>query len=315
MMSDVRPVVLAMVLAIGVGSASADDRGAIQLAQAAPPPAPLPPQPPAPVPVRQTWTVYHGASELLVRDAIAIVRIRPEDREDIAVSIRADGRLPAPSVRKSGRKLIIDGRAGPGASCGGDVGAPRAAHARFGHVASADFPIIDIRTPEVLDAALNGALFTTIGPALEAQLAIAGCGQTLVGPVDGDFDLALSGSADAVVGAVGVAQIRIAGAGDVILAGADALDVSIAGAGDLSAAHLDGGPARIAIQGAGDVVIAGGEADSLTVAIAGSGDVVFRGVARTLDAAIAGSGDVVVRHVEGRVNQRVIGGGEVVVGH
>lgn len=311
----VRSAALAVVLALGFGSAAAGELEPVQLAQAAPPPAPRPPQPPAPVPVRQTWTIYHGASELQVRDAIAIIRIRPEDREDIAVSIRADGRLPAPSVRKSGRKLIIDGRAGPGVSCGGDVGAPRATHARYGQVSSADFPVIDIRTPESLEAGLNGALFTTIGPALEARLAIAGCGQTIVGPVDGDFDLALSGSADAVVGAVGAAQIRIAGAGDVILAGADALDVSIAGAGDLSAAHLDGGPARIAIQGAGDVVIAGGDADSLTVAIAGSGDVVFRGEARTLDAAIVGSGDVVVRHVEERVNQRVIGAGEVVVGH
>ena len=53
---------------------------------------------------------------------------------------------------------------------------------------------------------------------------------------------------------------------------------------------------------------------TMTVSVAGSGNVVFGGVAGSLTARIAGSGDVRARQVRGQVRKTVMGSGAVRIG-
>jgi hypothetical protein len=277
---------------------------------------PAPPAPPAfPVGDPAAWSRYEGAREVQLRDVAAFVRVRPENRTDVAVGVIHRGPLPALEFRTSRNRLIIDGNLRRQIrSCHARGQSFEVQTARQGRLTGERLPIIELRVPMDAVVSAGGAVRLLMGPSDTARVRLEGCGDADIERVQGEADIAISGSPDLRIYDAGRATIAVAGAGDVVLGVARAgLTVSIAGSGDFVAARADG-PTSIAIQGAGDVLVRDGRATTLSVAIAGAGDVTHNGSAERLDAAILGAGDVRVRRVDGEVTRRVLGGGEVVVG-
>jgi hypothetical protein len=262
------------------------------------------------------FTQYEQANEVELRGIAGFVRVLPENRTDIAVAVINGGPLRAPTARRSGRKLILDGRMRRqirGCEVG-EGGAFTVRTARNGTLHAADLPIIEIRTPQNVVLGVNGAVRLRVAPSQSAQIALEGCGDADVDRVEGTASVAVAGISDLRLAEAAEVEVALAGAGDMSLGVArDGLTVSIAGAGSFVAARADG-PTSVAIQGAGDVTIRDGRATQLSVAIAGAGDVTHNGSAERLDAAIFGAGDVRVRQVSGPVSRRVLGGGEVIIG-
>jgi hypothetical protein len=270
--------------------------------------------PAAPTSVARQWARY-DADEVVIRDAAALVRVTPEDRADVALSIVNEGRLPSPEVRVSRGRLMIDGTLRRQIrSCRVNGNDFEVVTSRQGRLHGRELPVIEVRVPRHAVVAAGGAVRLHLAPAASANVRLDGCGDADIVRVDGEADVSLAGAPDLRLYEAGSAEVRVAGSGDVVLGVVrDGLTVSIAGAGDLTAARADG-PTNIALQGAGDVVIRDGRASTLSVAIAGAGDVIHNGSAERLDAVILGAGDVRVRAVSGEVSRRVLGGGEVVVG-
>jgi len=250
-----------------------------------------------------------------VRDAAALVRVVPEERADVAVSVVNPGPLPAPSVRVSRGRLLIDGQLRRQIrSCrvrGSDF---EVVTSRQGRLSVAQLPTIELRVPREADLSAGGAVRLHVAPAQSARVRLDGCGDADIVRVDEEAEIAVSGAADLRLYEAGSAEISMAGGGDVVVGVVrEGLRLSIAGAGDFTAARADG-PTNIAVQGAGDVTIRDGRATTLSVAIAGAGDVVHNGSAERLDVVILGGGDVRVAAVSGEVTRRILGGGEVRIG-
>lgn len=297
---------------------------AAAVAQTAPvaPPAPATPRvaptpPTAPVaPARLEWRRYLRASEIRLENMAAYVRVRPEERDDVAVAIVNQGPLPAPNLRRSGRRLVIDGRLrGQLLTCtvrgatGFDVRTRRQ-----GQVSGGQLPVIEIRVPLEAVVTARGAMRMHMTAAESAEVSFDGCGDADIERVDDLAQVAVAGDA----------KMRIFDAGELVAALAgeaqlearyvrDGATVSIAGAGVFRAARADG-PTNIVIQGAGEAAIGEGRAEDMTVVINGAGEVIHNGSAESLDVFIVGAGDVRVREVEGEVSRRVLGAGRVVVG-
>lgn len=283
-------------------------------AQAAAQTAPAAPAAPTTVETR-SWQRYPAAREVQLRDVAAIVRVTPENRTDVAISITQRGPLPAPELRMRGDRLVVDGRLRRQIRECGTRNDPRAVTtSRHGRVAGDQLAIIDVRVPQSVVFAANGAAFVSIGQAQSGRVALDGCGDADIGNVADEIELAVAGGSEVRLHGAGSAEIAVAGGGDVTIGVIrNGANIAIAGAGDIVAARIDG-PTSIAVQGAGDVTIRDGRATSLSVAIMGAGDLVHNGSAERLDAAILGAGDIRVRSVDGEINRRVLGAGEVVVG-
>jgi hypothetical protein len=273
-----------------------------------------PAAPTEPASVAHHWARY-DASEVTLRDVAALVRVRPENRGDVAVSIVNAGQLPAPELRVSRGRLVIDGKLRRQIrSCRVNGNDFEVVTSRQGRLHTAQLPVIELRVPEHAVVSAGGAVRLHLAPAETAEVALSGCGDADIVSVAGAANIAVSGAGDLRLYDAGQAEVRVAGAGDVVLGVVrSGLTVSIAGAGDFTAARADG-PTNIALTGAGDVTIRDGRATTLSVMIAGAGDVTHNGSAERLDAVIVGGGDVRVRSVSGEVSRRVLGGGEVVVG-
>jgi len=259
------------------------------------------------------WARYPAANEVQLRDLVAIVRITPQARGDVALAMINPGPLPDPDLRIARNRLIVDGAQRRVRSCHGDGQEFTVNTQRNGRLRADQLPIIEIRVPEAAVVSASGAVRMQLRPAQSANVTLAGCGEAEIEAVAQEADITVAGAGALKLFQAGSARIAIAGSGDVqvgaVLAG---LTASIAGAGDLAAARVDG-PTNLAIQGAGDVMIREGQASVLTVVIAGAGDVVHNGRAERLDVTIVGAGDVRVREVTGEINRRVLGGGEVIV--
>jgi len=266
------------------------------------------------IPPGQSFQRYAGAREVQIRDVAAFVRVTPENRTDVSVSIHAGG-MPAPQLRLSGERLVIDGRLRRQIrSCQVDGQGFQVTTARQGRVSGRDLMVIEVRVPQNAVVATSGAVRLRIGPSQAAKVSVSGCGDAEIERVADTAEISVAGSPNLRLHEADSATVALAGAGDVTVGVVhDGLTVSIAGAGDFNAARADG-PTNIAIQGAGDVTIRDGRATTLSVAIAGAGDVVHNGSAERLDAVILGAGDVRVRRVDGEVTRRILGGGEVIVG-
>jgi hypothetical protein len=288
-----------------------------------PAPATLPAAPTAPVaqaapaaaPVARVWQRYASAREVQLRDVAAIVRVTPENRNDIAIAIVNSGPLQAPELRMRGNRLIVDGKLRRQIrSCrvrGQDF---EVDVARRGRLSGAQIMTIDLRVPQSAWVAVGGAARLHMAPSQSARVRLEGCGDADIERIEDEIDLAVSGAPEVRLYDAGEATVAVAGAGDVTLGVVrEGLTVSIAGAGELTIARADG-PTNIAVQGAGDVLIRDGRATTLSIAIAGAGDVVHNGSAERLDVAILGVGDVRVRRVDGQITRRVLGGGEVIIG-
>lgn len=261
------------------------------------------------------WSRFTAAREVQLRDIAANVRVVPENRTDVAVSITNSGPLPQAQLHVSGRRLIVDGRLrGQIRYCHvGETGLAVTTR-RNVRVEGAETPTIVLRVPQDAVVAATGAFKLDVAPAQSLHLRIDGCGAADVERVEDDAEVAISGSPHVRVYDAGQVTLSMAGEGEATLGVIrDGLTASIAGDGNLEVRRADG-DISIAVQGDGDANIHEGRADALSVAIFGDGDVTFGGVAQTMDAAIFGDGDVRVARVEGQANRRVFGSGTVTVG-
>lgn len=263
----------------------------------------------------QNWQRYAAANEVQLRDVAAFVRITPENRTDVAVSIQNSGPLRAPDVRVSGDRLVIDGRMRRQIrNCRVEGDNLQVVTSRNGRLSGQQLPVIYVRVPQDAVVSASGAVRMRVGPAQAARISVSGCGDTDIERVADEAEISVAGAPDVRLYEAGSATVSVAGSGDVMIGAVrNGLTVSIAGAGDVVVARADG-PTNIAVQGAGDVTVREGRATTLSVAIAGAGDVVHNGSATRLDAVILGAGDVRVRRVDGEVTRRVLGGGDVIVG-
>ncbi len=264
----------------------------------------------------RTLTRFRDATEVQLRDVVGVVRVIPENRNDVAIGWINEGATPAPDYRVSRRRLIVDGQMRRQVrSCRVTSGDGfEVDTARLGRLSGAALPVIELRVPQNAVVAVSGAVRMHVAPAQDLDIRLEGCGDADIVRVEDEAEISISGSQDVRLYEAGQASVAIAGSGDVVLGAVhNGLTLSVAGSGDVTAANVDG-PTSIAIQGSGDVTIRDGHATSLSIVIAGGGDVSHGGTAENLDAVILGGGDVRVRHVEGEINRRVLGGGEVVVG-
>lgn len=290
---------------------------AAPLAAAQTPPAPpAPPAAPSFVLTAPSYARYERASEVQLRDVIAYVRVKPENRSDVSIAIINNGPLPAPRLRMSGRRLVVDGGMRREIRhCdveGGERFGVRTN--RYGTVSGAQIPVIELRVPQSAVIAAGGAVRLRMAPAQAAVVRLDGCGDGDIERVAESAEISVSGSSTLRVFDVGELEAAIAGSSDMNVGVVrDGLTVSLAGTGEFAAARADG-ETSIALQGSGDILIRDGRATTLSVAIAGSGDVTHNGTAQSLDAAIFGSGDVHVREVSGEVSRSTIGSGEVIIG-
>lgn len=285
-------------------------------------------------PINTPSAVYAG-TELRVRNAVATLKVIPEDRADFAIEIANPGTLTTPSVRIDGEDVIVDGGISHRRirNCRNVNGVASTEVSGVGSVSAAQAPTITVRAPRNLNVSVGGAVQSEIGPSTSAELSFAGCGDAKVGDVAGALQLDASGSGDIVAGASQSATISLAGSGDTSVgAVGGALEVDLAGSGGVIAASAAGpleisiagsggvevgggamGDAEVSIAGSGDVTV-GGDVQRLEVSIAGSGDVQVKGKAASVDADIMGSGDVTVGEVTGGVQKSVMGSGSVHVG-
>jgi hypothetical protein len=256
-----------------------------------------------------------SAASVEVKDAVARVTVIPENRPDVKVEILSSNpRLPL-QVRSMGGRTIVDGDlARRIRNCRGRGDNVSVEVRGVGEVGWRDMPQVVIRTPRDAKVDAGGAVFGSVGRSASLELGNAGCGDWTVANVDGRMHLSQAGSGNAHTGSAGEARIRVAGSGDVWTADVRGpLAVDIAGSGNVSVGSMSG-PLDVHVAGSGDVKVAGGHATTMNVSIAGSGDVVFRGVADSLKARIAGSGDVRAREVRGSISKAVMGSGGVIVG-
>ena len=283
-----------------------------------------PPAPPriaesAPAPVAPSglrWQRYPNAREVQLTNLAAFVRIRPEDRADVAVAIINPGPLEAPNVRGVGHRLVVDGRR-QGRVRGCTVRGAAGFEVQFagvGPIVSSQLPIVEIRVPERAIVSARGAMRLHITRAESTQLAFDACGDVVVDRVSDEAEISISHNARLRIFEVGTLEASIAGNGEVVAGYVrDALTVSIAGPGRFQAARAEG-PANFVIQGPGEAIVRGGDLEDMTVVINGPGSVDHGGSAESLDAFIVGGGSVRVRDVDGDVTRRVIAGGDVIVG-
>lgn len=276
----------------------------------------------------------YASDELKVRNAVAVLKVIPEDRADISIEISNPGRLATPKVRMDGDTLIVDGDVGRRIrNCSGSAQNFSVTVSGVGDLAMNELPVITARVPRDVDLSVGGAVATEIASSSSADLSFTGCGPSTIADVANELDMNAAGSGDVVAGAAGSASVTVAGSGgatlgavrgkfdasaagsgDIIVASvAGPLDVSIAGSGDVTVQGGKVADADVSIAGSGAVEIAG-DVGKLVASIMGSGDVTVRGAAQSVDADIMGSGDVRVMSVAGGVQKTVMGSGAVSVG-
>jgi hypothetical protein len=256
------------------------------------------------------------AASVEVKDAVARVTVIPENRQDVKVEIvSSNPKLPI-EVRQATGRTIIDGKLRRRIrECRGTGEGARVEVRQLGAVAFHDMPQIVIRTPRDVDIDAGGAIWGSVGRSANLDLGNAGCGDWVVGNVEGRMRVSQAGSGATRTGSAAEAKIRVAGSGDSLVGDVRGpLDVDIAGSGDVRVASV-AGPLEINLAGSGDVRVAAGRASRMTVTIAGSGDVDFGGVADSLKARIMGSGSVHAHEVRGEVAKTIMGSGRVGVGH
>jgi uncharacterized protein YaiE (UPF0345 family) len=233
-----------------------------------------------------------------VQNAAALLTVIPEDRADIDVTVAPGSRLPAPTVRMAGTRVVIDGGLqGRLQGCGGwfQTG-PRSAIrvAGVGSVPPDQLQRITLRVPRALDLNIGGGVHSTIGASNGGNVQLAGCGATEMADVSGALQVALNGSGD----------VRVAGV-------TGALDANLNGSGDLRVAHAGAGTA-LRLNGSGDLTV-GDVGGALDARLAGSGDLRTGDIGGDAHLALVGSGDVGAGHVRGALSAQLNGSGDVTV--
>lgn len=126
------------------------------------------------------------------------------------------------------------------------------------------------------------------------SLVAAGAGVVQVGALKTpQLHLSLAGSGDARLASLSTdaLEVRVAGSGNVHAAGqATEVKLSISGSGDVDLAALVADDVSISIAGSGDAKVTANK--SLKASVAGSGDVVYGGLASNVRTSVAGSGSI-----------------------
>lgn len=228
--------------------------------------------------------------------AAAHVTVIPEDRADVDVTVAAGSeRLPAPTVRVEGDRVVIDGGLRNRLQgCGSGLSGRHVRVRGIGNVRHADLPRITIRTPRTLDLSIGGAVFSDIGASAGGRVAHNGCGAATIAAVSGNLDAALNGSGDVDVARVG-----------------GALSAALNGSGALTVRRADG-DAELRLNGSGDLR-AGPVRGDVDAVLAGSGSLEVEN-ARNAVLRLNGSGNVRMGDVSGVVDARLGGSGSVRVG-
>lgn len=263
-----------------------------------------------------TAVTPYAATELRVRNAVAVLNVVPEDRTDITLQVSNPGRLPIPTVRLDGAELIVDGGLSGRRiqSCHTSISGYAVSVRGYENVTTAQMPVITAHVPRAVHLSVGGAVKTSVGPSTSADLGFAGCGDNTIGDVAGELKLDSSGSGDSVAGAALSAKVSGAGSGDMTVGAiAGKLEVSLAGSGGVTAASVNG-PVDVSIAGSGDVTVKGGTMQDVDISVAGSGDTVLDGAVHDLKVSVAGSGDVTVSGAAANVEANIMGSGDVSVG-
>jgi hypothetical protein len=267
-----------------------------------------------------------AAAQLLIRDAVVVVRVIPQDRQNIEVHIsKANARLPLSVENGLGGDVIVDGGqrygvwkflfGGHTTDCINGHGEHLVHVWGVGDVREDELPQIIVLTPRDARISTNGATFGAIERSNAVRLSIAGCDQWTIANVEGPLELHDSGVGIVHAGTAGSIEVRTAGMSEVTTRQiANGAEIHVAGVGRIHALAVYG-PIKVHIAGHADVAIDGGHATDIDVHIAGSGKVNDLGSADTLEASIAGSGDINVAHVSGAVTKSIAGAGTITVGH
>jgi hypothetical protein len=255
---------------------------------------------------------FHTAN-VEIRNSAAILFVVPEDRTDADVRVAGGERLPAPTVRMEGDRVLIDGGLRV-QGCGGwfQTG-PRSSVrvAGYGLVAPDHLQRITMHVPRTLNLSVGGGVHSTIGASQGGRVELNGCGASEIADVQGALDLTLNGSGDVRLGAVsGTLRAALNGSGDVAggRVGSDA-NLSLAGSGDLGVGDV-GGALSARVVGSGDV--RAGAVAGAQLQLRGSGDVSVGDVRGPLSATLDGSGDIAVRSAQSpNVDLRLSSSGDV----
>jgi hypothetical protein len=249
-----------------------------------------------------------------VRGAAAILKVIPEDRTDVAVTVSGGPSLPPLKARQTGDRLILDGGLTHRVRHCEDGERFEVVVSGMGAVSKEDLTHIELRVPRTVKLAVADGVRAEIGPSDAAEISFAGCAGGTIDAVKGRLEISSAGSGDISAGAAGSAKVSLAGSGAITLGDvAQGLEASIAGSGSAKA-HSVAGPVSASIAGSGDVEIAGGAVSKADISIAGSGDVDIAAPVVDLEASIMGSGDVDVASVSGVLQRSVMGSGGVTVG-
>ncbi|HYD73873.1 MAG TPA: hypothetical protein VEF55_12110, partial [Candidatus Binatia bacterium] len=150
--------------------------------------------PAEPASVAQHWARY-DAAEVTLRDVAALVRVRPENRTDVAVSIVNGGQLPAPELRVSRGRLVIDGKLRRQIrSCRVNGADFEVVTSRQGRLHATQLPVIELRVPEHAVVSAGGAVRLHLAPAETASVNLSGCGDADIVSVAGAADVSVSGA-------------------------------------------------------------------------------------------------------------------------
>jgi hypothetical protein len=256
-----------------------------------------------------------AAGGLQIRGAALRVAIVPERRSDVRLTVlRTNPRLPL-RIRTMGGRVVITGDVNRRVrGCGGGRDPKGVDLWGRGRIAYDALPFIVVRTPLDVHVTVGDAVFGVIGRSASVDFTNQGCGDWTIANVRGRLSLDQAGAGDARTGSAASAELSVAGSGRI---GAGAIQGGLkavsSGSGDINVALVHG-PVDVRVAGTGGVDIAGGAARHMEISIAGSGDVRMGGSAQSLTASVTGTGDVVVAHVDGPVVRRLFGSGQIKVG-
>lgn len=242
----------------------------------------------------------YRATGVRIEHTAAVLEVIPEARNDIDVSIAGGGRLTAPSVRVEGGRVVIDGGLENRLrGCTSTVGGDAVRIEGMGSVRRDELPRITLRVPRALALHVGGAVYSTIGASSGGELALTGCGDSVVGGANGDLEISLTGSGDADVGRVtGLLAAALTGSGSMRVdsAGGNAA-LRLTGSGDLSVGDVTGA-VDAELTGSGELH-AGAVGNGAELLLTGSGDVETGAVRGALSAQLTGSGGIDVASLQG----------------
>ena len=218
-----------------------------------------------------------------IENAMAIISIVPEKRDDYEVSISGSFK---PNVRIKGRRLVIDGGLPKNRRSCRDTKKKDIQKKQQGLV-------IKIRSPMNADIDADGIIFADVGKTSNADLSFGGCGKTMIAETRGNLDLSVHSVMDARFGQVdGALDISVHGSshavGDKVLG---PLDLSVHGSSDLMLGDV-GGPADISVHGRSSAEL-GRIGGPLDISLHGSSDIKIGEVNSATDASLHGSSELV----------------------